>query len=64
MTENISYKDILKNNRKKRYKKHSKLNLITFNNDNGLECDKFDVVLNEDLHFFYTFNNIIFFSYG
>ena len=58
MTENISYKDILKNNRKKRYKKHSKLNLITFNNDNGLECDKFDEVLNEDLHFFYTFNNM------
>ena len=63
MTKNMSYKKVLKNHRKKHYKKHykkySKTNLITLGNkNNGLECDKFDDIINEDLYFFLTFDNI------
>ena len=55
----MSYKDILKNHRKKHHKKYYKPNLTTLGNKNdGLECDKFDDVINEDLYFFLTFDNI------
>ena len=43
----MSYKDILKNHRKKHHKKYYKPNLTTLGNKNdGLECDKFDDVIN------------------